>query len=116
MLKINTVKLREDLKTTAEELRALKGILRESGQPRVTWRTHASLGSLKAKATKLYSLRAHARSRLHRPSVLDSAAQGAYIADLLQQYALEAQRTSSESNDLAGCGFESRRAQVQIAL
>ena len=41
MLKINTVKLREDLKTTAEELRALKGILRESGQPRVTWRTHA---------------------------------------------------------------------------
>ena len=116
MLKINLEKLREDMKNTADELRGLKSILRESGQPRVDWRIYASLGKLKIQATKLCSLRAHARERLHRPSVLDFVAQGAYIADLLPQYALEAQRTSSESNDLAGCGFESRRAQVQIAI
>lgn len=116
MLKINVEKLREDMKDTAQELRGLKGIMRESGQPRFTWRVRASIGDLKVKATKLCSLRAHTRGRLHRPSLLDSAAQEAYIADLLPKYALEAQRLSSESNDLAGCGFESRRAQVQITI
>lgn len=87
-LKIDRARLRADIKATSQQLRELKEVTRESGQPRLTWRVRADIAEAKSRATLLCSLAAHARGRLHRPAVLDAEAQGAYVAQALAGYAL----------------------------
>lgn len=115
MLNVDRLRLRSDIQAVSKQLRELKAITRESGQPRMTWRTRADIEAAKARATLLCSLMAHCRGRLHRPATLDMAAQAAYVAAVLDHYAPEAQRPSTESNDLGGCGFEPRQVRQEAA-
>lgn len=62
---LNIKKLKTEINETALELIALKRILRESGQPRVTYKTHVDRKALKHHATVLCSLRAHCRGKIH---------------------------------------------------
>lgn len=88
MLKIDRTRLRTDIHTTTAEIRALKAIFRESGQPRLTWRVRADLGAAKERATRLCMLSAHARGRVHLAGKMDAEGQLALISDLLPEYAL----------------------------
>lgn len=65
MTNIDIPKLKTELKETAEEIKKLKAVLRESGQPNVTWRTHHELRAMKGHATVLCSLRANCRGKIH---------------------------------------------------
>lgn len=85
---MNITKLRADIKDIAKEIRDQKAILRESGQPRLTWKTYRDLECLKARATKLCALRAHLRGRLHQPKKMGAEEQGQFVASLLEQYEL----------------------------
>lgn len=87
---LNILKLKEDMRATAAAIRTRKDIARESGQPRMTWRVRGELSQLKERATQLCALRAHGRGKLHLPRKLDAAAQAAFVAALLPQYAPEA--------------------------
>jgi len=86
MLKIDRDKLGRDIRAITCELRDLKKILRENGQPRVTWRTYADISAAKRRATLLYSLAAHCRGRLHRPSKMTLEDQHALVRELLEDY------------------------------
>jgi hypothetical protein len=63
MLKIDRQKLRTHIHAVVAEIRALKAVFRESGQPRLTWRVRADLGAAKERATRLCALAAHALDR-----------------------------------------------------
>lgn len=62
---IDIQKLKTEINETSVEIRKLKAVLRESGQPNVTWRTYSELRSMKGHATVLCSLRAHCRGKIH---------------------------------------------------
>jgi hypothetical protein len=87
MLKIDRQKLRTDIHAVVTEIRALKAICRESGQPRLTWRVWTDLGAAKLHATALCALAAHARGRIHLASKMDAEAQLALVQPLLPKYA-----------------------------
>ena len=129
-MSVNTNQIRTDLKETAVQIRALKAIFRESGQPRLTWRVRDDLWALKQRATDLCIYRAHLRGKLHMPAKMDKDAQTEYITNekWLSRYDIpdstldttsstehssnEAlDRLTTESNDLNCRGFESHRAQ-----
>lgn len=85
MTKLNIAKLKTDLKTITQEILAVKAILRESGQPRKTYRTYNELKALKRRATLLCSIRAHHRGKIHlKDSTLDK--QAAFIGDAWEDY------------------------------
>ncbi len=88
MLKIDRTRLRADIHALVADIRALKAIFHESGQPRLTWRVRADLQAAKDRATRLCMLSAHARGRLHLAGKVDQEAQLARVQDLLPQYAL----------------------------
>lgn len=88
MLKIDRTRLRTHIHAVTTEIRALKAIFRESGQPRLTWRVRADLEAAKGRATRLCALAAHARGRLHLPGKMDAEAQLAFVQPLLPEYAL----------------------------
>lgn len=85
-MKIDRALLRADIAATTQQIRELKEIMRESGQPRLTWRVRADLAAAKMQATLLCSVAAHARGRLHRPKVQDKEAQERFVADALLKY------------------------------
>lgn len=87
MLKIDRTRLRADIHAITTEIRALKAVFRESGQPRLTWRVRADLGAAKERATRLCALAAHARGRLHLPGKMDAETQLAFVQPLLPEYA-----------------------------
>lgn len=62
---LNIEKLKTEINETAAELKSLKTLLRESHQPRVTYKTYVDRKALKNHATVLCSLRAHSRGKIH---------------------------------------------------
>ena len=82
---IDIKKLKTELNETAIEIRKLKDVLRESGQPHVTHRTHYDLRALKRHATVLCSLRASCRGKIHLTG-LTSQEQLELIGDAWKQY------------------------------
>lgn len=83
---MNTLRLRNDLKTTAALLFALKRAIRVPGH-NVSPLEARDLAWLKERATKLCALTAHLRGRIHlRSMTLDE--QAAFIDDERQVYAL----------------------------
>jgi hypothetical protein len=75
------MKLRAEMKKIAVEIKDVKGVLRESHQPRLkgtvynavtrefTWGHIDLLVRLKRRATQLYVLRAQMRKKIHAPGV-----------------------------------------------
>jgi uncharacterized membrane protein YccC len=59
------VRLRNDLQNVAQELKEVKKLFREPGQPQVNWSLGQRLSRLKKRATMLCSIRAHRRRRIH---------------------------------------------------
>jgi hypothetical protein len=64
-MRINLELLHYDILEAERELRALKELFREPGQPRVEGASGWRRKRLRDWATKLYSIRAHARGRIH---------------------------------------------------
>jgi DNA gyrase/topoisomerase IV subunit A len=64
-MKMNIQKLKQDLNNVAAKIVEVKAILREPHQPRKTWRTQPELESLKYEATRLCSIRASHRGKIH---------------------------------------------------
>ncbi len=64
-MRIDIKKLKIKLCETAVAIVMLKQLLRESGQPKVTYKTYRELKTLKQRATVLCSLRAHCRGKIH---------------------------------------------------
>ncbi len=62
---LDIAKLKAEMKVVEAEVRRLKAVFRESGQPNLTWRVRSSLSAEQSRATLLYSIRAHHRGRLH---------------------------------------------------
>jgi hypothetical protein len=59
------VRLKNDLQIVAQELKEVKKLFRETGQPQVNYRLGQRLVSLKKRATMLCSIRAHHRNKIH---------------------------------------------------
>ena len=84
---INTLRLRNDLRTTAALLFALKRSIRVPGH-NISPLEASDLAWLKERATKLCALTAHLRGRVHlRTMTLDE--QAAFVDDERQVYALK---------------------------
>src|SRR4051812_31141732 len=68
MMKYDIKKLKSEIKSKETVIRELKGILRESGQPRKEkWGlTECKLKVAKVEATILYQLRAQMRNKIHK--------------------------------------------------
>jgi hypothetical protein len=81
-------RLVSDIKTTAALLHALKRMLRTSGH-RTSPLEARDLRELKARATRLCSLRAHLRGRLHRRG-MSLEEQAAFVDDERQIYTRQA--------------------------
>ena len=77
-----------DIKTTAALLYALKRVLRASGH-RTSPLEARDLRDLKLRATRLCSLRAHLRGRLHRRG-MTMEEQAAFVDDERQVYTRQA--------------------------
>jgi hypothetical protein len=89
-MSIDIQKLKIEIKRTEAELRALKALFRESGQPRVV-RTHwvaeekrydgtgRRFARARGEATLLYMLRASLRGRLHRRTLTLEEQAGAVL-------------------------------------
>ena len=86
MLNIDRPKLRADIKAATNHLRDLKKVMRERGQPRVTWKIRAEIYTWKAQATMLCSLMAHSRGRIHRPGKMTMEEQAAFVDPVQEQY------------------------------
>lgn len=73
-MKIDRPRLLSAVHSTNHAIRELKGILREPHQPRKEpWgKTERALLTLKAVATKLHSITAHSRGRIHLSRVFPS--------------------------------------------
>jgi hypothetical protein len=85
---IDIGRLVSDLKTTAALLRVLKRMLRTSGH-QMTPLEARDQRDLKARATRLCSLRAHLRGRLHRRTLTPDE-QAAFVDDERQLYTRKA--------------------------
>jgi hypothetical protein len=89
-MRIHREKLSAELKSTAHEIKLVKSIFRESGQPRLKWGHYGQLSSLKSAATILCSIQAHFRGRIHmKGSSLEEQAR--FIEGCFEEYKLEEQ-------------------------
>jgi hypothetical protein len=106
-LNIDRARLQSDLRESEGRIRLLKAVFRESGQPRRacyaredgtlldeweagTMRAGHRLARLRARATLLCAIAAHARGRVHLRD-LDREGQAAYIGEAWRAYEVVAQ-------------------------
>lgn len=83
------VRLKNDLQNVAQELKEVKGLFREPGQPQVNSRLGQRFFSLKQRATMLCSIRAHQRKRIHLSRLFQNLdAQESFIQKDAAAYAL----------------------------
>jgi hypothetical protein len=105
-MKLNLKKLHQDRKDIEAEIKMLKGILRESHQPRLesgSWDptfkkfTPGTIARLKAEkqhASRLYQLIAHSRRKVHfKQHTSEQQAEAVELA--LKEYALESENQAA---------------------
>lgn len=91
-MKIDIQKLTADIKFAEHELRELKKVFHEKGQPNLTSAHYANRSYLKKQATELYSLRAQLRHRVHsKQTCPDLETQAKYTQRLWKYYEFKVQ-------------------------
>ena len=84
------VRLKNDLQMVAQELKEIKRLFCEPGQPQVNSRLGQRRYSLKQRATMLCSLRAHQRNKIHLSRLFVSLTQQQeFIQKEAAKYALQ---------------------------
>jgi hypothetical protein len=84
------VRLKNDLKNVALELKDMKKIFREPEQPRVTLKLYQECAELKQQATMLCSIRAHSRRKIHLLRLFKNLdEQEAFIKEEAAKYLLQ---------------------------